>query len=124
MAREKRYLASMRQTTREGDIAYSLFGIFNVAIPVIYGEGNQVVGRLLEHILTDSGDVTILAWAERAGSYNSCLPTDFTVYDQLVPPHVPQPTETSEMDSVVRALHSSFPGLSRQRTCPYLGFTS
>ena len=59
--REKLYLASARQTTREEDIAYSLFGIFNMAIPVIYGEGNQAVGRLLEHVLSGSGDVTILA---------------------------------------------------------------
>ena len=59
--REKLYLASARETTREEDIAYSLFGIFNVAIPVIYGEGNQAVGRLLEHVLSGSGDVTILA---------------------------------------------------------------
>ena len=65
MAREKLYLASMRHTTREEDIAYSLFGIFNVATPVIYGEGNQVVGRLLEHILTGSGDDSCLDRARR-----------------------------------------------------------
>ena len=65
MAREKLYLASMRQMTREEDIAYSLFGIFNVATPVIYGEGNQVVGRLLEHILTGSGDDSCLDRARR-----------------------------------------------------------
>jgi hypothetical protein len=111
-AREKLYLAAMRQTTREEDIAYSLFGIFNVAIPVIYGEGNRAVGRLLEHILTGSGDVTILAWTGRVGSYNSCLPIDLTVYDQLVPPHVPQAIEATEMVSMVRALYSSLPDLS------------
>ena len=71
--REKLYLASTRQTTREEDIAYSLFGIFNVAIPVIYGEGDQAVGRLLEHVLMGSRDVTILAWTGNSGSYNSCL---------------------------------------------------
>ncbi|KAI9571633.1 hypothetical protein HD554DRAFT_2302552 [Boletus coccyginus] len=65
-AREKLYLASMRQTTREEDIAYSLFGIFNVAIPVMYGEGNQAVSRLLEHILTRSDNVTLLAWTGRS----------------------------------------------------------
>ncbi|KAF8547583.1 hypothetical protein OG21DRAFT_1424542, partial [Imleria badia] len=62
MAREKLYLASKRQTTRQEDIAYCLFGIFNVALPVIYGEGNQAVGRLLEYILTRSDNVTLLAW--------------------------------------------------------------
>ena len=45
MAHKKLYLASMRQTTREEDIGYCLFGIFNVALPVIYGEAiRQSVG--------------------------------------------------------------------------------
>ncbi|KAF8444928.1 hypothetical protein L210DRAFT_3054439 [Boletus edulis BED1] len=110
--REKLYLASTRRTTREEDIAYSLFGIFNVAIPVIYGEGDRAVGRLLEHILTGSGDVTILAWTGRAGSYNSCLPVDLTVYNRLVPLHVPSPVETAEMDRMVTGLRSSLSDLS------------
>ncbi|KAI9570850.1 hypothetical protein HD554DRAFT_1987260, partial [Boletus coccyginus] len=61
-AREKLYLASRRRTTHEEDVAYSLFGIFSVLIPVIYGEGNQAVGRLLEYILTRSGNAMLLTW--------------------------------------------------------------
>ena len=110
--REKLYLASKRQTTREEDIAYSLFGIFNVAIPVIYGEGNQAIGRLLEYILTRSDNVTLLAWTGSSGSHHSYLPTDLTVYNQIVPPHVPQPLETAEMNGIVTALRSSLPDLS------------
>ncbi|KAF8546701.1 hypothetical protein OG21DRAFT_1527654 [Imleria badia] len=110
--REKLLLASMRQTTLVEDIAYLLLGIFDVSIPVIYGEGNRAVGRFLEHILTGSGDVTILAWTGRAGSYNSCLPMDLTVYNHLVAPHVPKPMETSEMYNMVAALRSSSPELS------------
>ena len=110
--REKLLLASTRHTTLVEDIAYSLLGIFNVAIPVIYGEGDRSVGRLLEHILTGSGDVTILAWTGHAGSYNSCLPVDLTVYNQLVPPHVARLIETTEIDNMVRRLHSSLPDLS------------
>ena len=110
--REKLYLASMRQTTLVEDIAYSLLGIFNAAIPVIYGEGNRAVGRFLEHTLTGSGDVTILAWTGRAGDYNSCLPPDLTVYTPLAPPHVPQSIEMAEMDSIVNPLRSSLPDLS------------
>ena len=110
--REKLHLASKRHTTLVEDMAYSLLGIFNVSIPVIYGEGSRAVGRLLEHVLTGSGDVTTLAWTGRAGKYNSCLPADLAVYDQLVPPHVPQPIETAKMDSTVTALRSSLPDLS------------
>jgi hypothetical protein len=110
--REKLYLASKRQTTRKEDIAYCLFGIFDVALPVIYGEGTRAVRRLLEHILTQSGNVTLLSWT-RAGnsssSANSYLPADLTVYDQIEPPHVPQPIETAEMDRMTMALQSSLP---------------
>ncbi|KAG9309794.1 hypothetical protein JVU11DRAFT_10170 [Chiua virens] len=111
--REKLFLASRRQTSLVEDIAYSLLGIFNIAIPVIYGEGNRAVGRLLEHILTGSGDVTILAWTGPAGSYNSCLPLDLTVYDHLVPPHIPQPIEATEMNNLVVALRSASSDHSR-----------
>ena len=110
--REKLYVASMRQTTRQEDIAYSLFGIFNVALPVIYGEGYQAVGRLLEHILTRSDNVTLLAWTGRSGSHHSYLPADLTVYNQIVPPHVQQTIESAEMDDMVMALRSSLPDLS------------
>ena len=109
---EKLYLASRRETTLVEDIAYSLFGIFNVAIPVIYGEGNRAVGRLLEHILTGSGDVTILAWTGNASSYNSRLPTDLTVYNSLMPPHVPRPIEKAEMEGIIEELRSSVADLS------------
>jgi hypothetical protein len=110
--REKLYLASMRQTTREEDIAYSLFGILNVALPVIYGEGNQAIGRLLEYVLTRSDSVTLLAWTGSSGSHHSYLPADLTVYNQIVPLHVPQPVETTKMDGMVTALRSSIPDLS------------
>ena len=110
--REKLYLASMRRTTLVEDIAYSLLGIFNVAIPVIYGEGNRAVGRLLEHILTGSGDVTILAWTGTTSDYNSCLPMNLTAYNELVPPHIPLPMEVAELDQIVMELRSSLTDLS------------
>ena len=110
--RQKLSLASRRQTTHVEDIAYSLLGIFNVAMPIIYGEGTRAVGRLLEHVLTGSGDTTILAWTGAANDYNSCLPKDLTVYDEVVPPHIPALMETGELDRTVRGLRSSLPDLS------------
>ncbi|KAI9574684.1 hypothetical protein HD554DRAFT_79908 [Boletus coccyginus] len=107
-AREKLYLASRRETTHEEDIAYSLFGIFNVAILVIYGEGNQAVGRLLEYILARSDNVTLLAWTGRStSSQHSHLPADLTVYNKIVSLHVPSSMEAAEMDGMVTALRSS-----------------
>ena len=110
--REKLYLASGRQTTLVEDVAYALLGIFKAGIPVMYGEGTRAVGRLLEHILTGSRDVTVLAWTGTANDYNSCLPMHLTVYSDLVPRHVPRPMEADEVDRVVSALRSSLPDIA------------
>ena len=39
--RQKLRLAATRTATKQEDIAYSLFGIFDVYIPFTYGEGQQ-----------------------------------------------------------------------------------
>ncbi|PMD12217.1 HET-domain-containing protein [Hyaloscypha hepaticicola] len=39
-----------RETTRAEDQAYCMMGIFNVFMPIIYGEGNQAWNRLLEEV--------------------------------------------------------------------------
>ncbi|KAH6880362.1 heterokaryon incompatibility protein-domain-containing protein, partial [Thelonectria olida] len=51
-----------RETAREEDIAYSLLGIFNVNMALIYGEGARAFLRLQEKILQHSDDHTIFAW--------------------------------------------------------------
>ncbi|KAG0703279.1 hypothetical protein DFH29DRAFT_989450 [Suillus ampliporus] len=62
-AREKLQWASTRVTTVEEDVAYSLFGIFGVHLPVIYGETKQnALGRLLQATIARSGDITALDW--------------------------------------------------------------
>ncbi|KDN62001.1 hypothetical protein CSUB01_10013 [Colletotrichum sublineola] len=54
--------AACRQTTRDEDRAYSLFGIFDVNLPLIYGEGVKAFTRLQEAILQNSTDLSIFAW--------------------------------------------------------------
>jgi hypothetical protein len=54
--REKLCLASTRETTLVEDAAYSLLGIFSISLPVVYGEGDQALGRLLAQLLASSGD--------------------------------------------------------------------
>jgi hypothetical protein len=50
-ATERMSWAETRQTTREEDMAYSLLGIFDVHMPLIYSEGRaNAVGRLREAI--------------------------------------------------------------------------
>ena len=44
-----------RQTKREEDAAYSLLGLFNIHMPLIYGEGQQkALNRLQKEIKDDS----------------------------------------------------------------------
>jgi hypothetical protein len=55
--------ASRRQTTREEDVAYSLMGLFDVNMPILYGEGGEKAFERLQHeILKESHDRTIFAW--------------------------------------------------------------
>lgn len=55
--------AAGRRTTRIEDAAYCLLGIFNVNMPLIYGEGYKAFQRLQEEIaMKMSGDMTLFAW--------------------------------------------------------------
>jgi len=55
--------AARRETRREEDRAYSLLGIFDVSVPVIYGEGGeQAFWRLQDQIMRTTRDDSILAW--------------------------------------------------------------
>ncbi len=51
--------ASRRTTTRVEDTAYSLMGVFDVNMPLLYGEGNKAFVRLQEEIIKRSNDLTI-----------------------------------------------------------------
>lgn len=47
--------AAKRQTKREEDAAYSLLGIFNIYMPLIYGEGRRkALDRLHKEIKDDN----------------------------------------------------------------------
>ncbi|KAK3630486.1 hypothetical protein LTR56_017405 [Elasticomyces elasticus] len=54
--------ASKRETSRLEDMAYSLLGIFDVNMPLLYGEGHKAFARLQEQIIRQSYDESILAW--------------------------------------------------------------
>lgn len=54
--------ASYRQTTRSEDIAYSLLGIFDVNLPLLYGEGKRAFMRLQEEIIKRTSDQSIFSW--------------------------------------------------------------
>lgn len=65
-----------RQTTREEDVAYSLMGLFDINMPLIYGEGRKAFIRLQEEILRQSDDHTLFAWrgAPESATYSIRAP--------------------------------------------------
>jgi hypothetical protein len=62
--------ASLRKTTVEEDMAYCLLGIFDVNIPLLYGEGPKAFQRLQMEIAMHRFDPTLLAWQPRHPYYS------------------------------------------------------
>ena len=58
--------AANRTTTRVEDRAYSLMGLLDVNMPMLYGEGKKAFHRLQLEIIRSSNDQSIFAWG-----YNS-----------------------------------------------------
>lgn len=54
--------AAGRVTTRLEDEAYCLLGMFDVNMPMVYGEGRRAFLRLQEQIIQTSTDHSIFAW--------------------------------------------------------------
>ncbi|KAI1398407.1 HET-domain-containing protein [Hypoxylon fuscum] len=60
---ERMSWASGRKTTRDEDRSYSLIGLFDVNMPMLYGEGaTKAFLRLQEEIIKTSDDHSIFAW--------------------------------------------------------------
>ena len=57
--------ASKRRTTRTEDMAYCLLGLFDVNMPLLYGEGKKAFLRLQQEILKATNDESIFAWKDR-----------------------------------------------------------
>ncbi|KAJ4993984.1 het domain protein [Stagonosporopsis vannaccii] len=85
--------AAERHATRSEDIAYSLLGIFDVNMPLLYGEGKlKAFRRLQEEIMKISEDETLFAWesgdfqtGSTAADVLASDPKDFSEARHLVP---------------------------------------
>ncbi|KAF2191953.1 HET-domain-containing protein [Zopfia rhizophila CBS 207.26] len=66
--------AAKRETTRPEDKAYSLLGLFDVNMPLLYGEGEKrAFIRLQKEIMEDSDDHSLFAWKSMEKNYGmSC----------------------------------------------------
>ncbi|KAH7237302.1 heterokaryon incompatibility protein-domain-containing protein [Fusarium solani] len=71
--------ASKRKTTRIEDLAYCLMGIFDIHMPMIYGEGERAFIRLQEQIMKTSDDFSLFAWrsTENHGGLLATSPAAF-----------------------------------------------
>ncbi|TGJ87465.1 hypothetical protein E0Z10_g1265 [Xylaria hypoxylon] len=54
--------AARRKTSREEDTAYCLMGLFDINMPLLYGERSKAFIRLQEEIIGRTNDQSILAW--------------------------------------------------------------
>ncbi|OHE92461.1 heterokaryon incompatibility protein [Colletotrichum orchidophilum] len=54
---------SCRKTTRKEDLAYCMLGIFDINMPLLYGEGAKAFARLQEEILKTSTDQSLFCWS-------------------------------------------------------------
>ncbi|KAG2335862.1 hypothetical protein BDR05DRAFT_206006 [Suillus weaverae] len=105
-ARKKLQWASTRITTLQEDIAYSLSGVFGVRLRVDYGEKKQsALGRLLQEIVAQSGDITALDWVGESSEFNSCLPADINSY--AAPPYAIPSLSEDEIETAVSSLRKN-----------------
>ncbi|KKY25247.1 putative glycoside hydrolase [Diplodia seriata] len=61
---QKMSWASKRVTSRLEDTAYCLMGLFNVNMPMLYGEGEKAFTRLQEEIMKETDDESLFAWLD------------------------------------------------------------
>ncbi|KLU91491.1 hypothetical protein MAPG_10009 [Magnaporthiopsis poae ATCC 64411] len=59
--------AAGRRTTRPEDIAYSLMGLLNINMPLLYGEGTKAFLRLQEEVLRQHEDDSLFLWCSARG---------------------------------------------------------
>ncbi|KAJ6443007.1 HET domain-containingprotein [Purpureocillium lavendulum] len=74
--------AAARRTTRVEDTAYCLLGIFDVNMPMLYGEGAKAFLRLQEELARASNDLSLFAWRRKTPDHQyagvfATSPVDF-----------------------------------------------
>ncbi len=106
---QKMSWAAGRTTTRTEDVAYSLLGLFNVSMSMLYGEGSRAFIRLQEEIIKSSDDESIFAWGfsearEDDASLLASSPADFANCGSLRP-FTPAGIKSSHYSMTNKGLH-------------------
>lgn len=107
---ERMSWAASRATTRLEDVAYCLMGLFDVNMPMLYGEGTRAFIRLQEEIIARTEDYTIFAWTADPlnnmprGLFAS-FPADFKLSGRsfTAPEGVQRPKHTDAGSRYIRA---------------------
>ena len=86
--------AADRKTTRVEDRAYSLMGLLDVNMPMLYGEGKKAFHRLQLEIIRTSNDQSIFAWdcdvqtggilADDPSKFHCCGGTELMGHDEFI----------------------------------------
>lgn len=84
--------ASKRTTTKVEDIAYSLLGLFDINMSLLYGEGHKAFTRLQEKLLKRSDDQSLFAWNGQ----------DDSTYRGLL---AKSPAEFSDSTNIIHRVH-------------------
>lgn len=95
--------ASMRETTRIEDRAYSLLGLFHINMPLLYGEGNRAFQRLQIHLIEKYSDLSILAWRSEEALHSNKSPSSRSSRGDTV-----KPADAVSAGSVLASSPSSF----------------
>lgn len=70
---ERMTWAANRQTTQLEDESYCLFGLFDINLPLLYGEGSKAFVRLQEELIRTSEDASVFVWPGQPSAQSSLL---------------------------------------------------
>ncbi|KAF9231607.1 heterokaryon incompatibility protein-domain-containing protein [Melanogaster broomeanus] len=92
--------ASRRSTTKKEDKAYSLMGIFDITLPIIYGGRENVFVKFQREIMKRHADQSIFAWTAES------TPPTATAGLLTHPPHTSQTSTRYQTKSSSRTSHT------------------
>lgn len=109
-------------TTRVEDLSYCLFGIFDVNLPLIDGEGRMAFIRIQEAIASENNDLSLFAWPPRERMQYK-PGDDLTRSDQhqfIGGMFATSPSEFAGCGNIVRISHPAIP--SKEFTLTHKAF--
>ncbi|KAL4082142.1 heterokaryon incompatibility protein-domain-containing protein [Scleroderma yunnanense] len=95
--------AADRTTTRVEDRAYSLLGLLDVNMPMLYGEGKKAFHRLQLEVIRVSNDQSVFAWSFSKGRIGSILADDPNLFRDCAQ------MELVGHEKFIQSLRESFP---------------